>query len=611
MPPAVIRGTIGNVTMSEPAPASPQPPDQPAGAADLPPATGWLRWLPGLHVLLHYRREWLGYDVVAGLALSAILIPVGMGYAEAAGVPAIHGLYASIAPLLVYALLGPSRVMVLGPDSTLVALIASLILPLANGDAARLVTLAGALTLMSGVFLLLIGFARLGVMADLFSKPIRLGFFNAIALLVIISQVPKLLGFAAGAGGGIFERIALIAHGVAAGQINWATLGIGAGCLLLLLYLRRKRPRWPGVLIVVALATAVTALFDLSASAAVAVLGPMPHGLPAPSLPVQGLTLDDLHTLAPGAAIIALLSFADTSVLSRSLAIRRGERVNPDQEMLALGSANLVTALFQGIPVSSSNTRTPVAESAGARTQLTGVVGALVIALLLMLAPALLADMPGAALGAVVISACLSFSDWPGMLALMRQRRTEFALAAVSFLGVLLLGVIEGILVAILLSMLLVVWNEWHPYHTVLVRVDGIKGFHDARRHPEGRFVPGLVLFRWDAQLFFANADLFHDELLRAAQQALTPTRRVVVVADAVNDVDVTAADVLAALERALQARGIELEFAGLKGHVRDLILRYGLSQRLSRERFHPTVGRAVNVYREQWQVDWKDWDEE
>jgi MFS superfamily sulfate permease-like transporter len=499
--------------------------------------------------------------------------------------------------------------MVLGPDSAMVALIASLILPLAAGDSARLVTLAGALTLLSGAFLLLIGLARLGVMADLFSKPIRIGFFNALALTVIVSQAPKLLGFAVEAEGPI-ERVGQMAHGIAAGRVHPPTLAIGAGSLLLLLALRRWRPRWPGVLMAVALAAAASAALDLRAHG-VAVIGPMPRGLPLPSLPIGGLTLDDLRVLAPGAAIIALLAFTDTSVLSRALAIRRNERTNPDQEVLALGAANLAAALFQGIPASASATRTPVAEAAGARTQLTGVVGALIIVLLLALAPGLPKDMPGAALGAVVISACLSFSDWPGMWALMRQRRSEFALAAASFLGVALFGVIQGVVGAILLSMLLIVWNEWHPYHTVLTRVDGMKGYHDARRHPEGRFVPGLVIFRWDAQLFFANADLFRDELLRAVDQAPTPTRRVVVAADAVNDIDVTAADVLATLDRALEARGIDLEFAGLKGHVRDLIQRYDLSPRFDAAHFHPTVGRAVNVYREQCPVDWRDWDEE
>ena len=579
-------------------------------AADaVPLASGWLRWLPGLHVLLHYQRGWLPKDLVAGLVLSAMLVPVGMGYAEAAGVPAIHGLYATIIPLLVYALLGPSRVMVLGPDSTLAAVIASLILPLAGGSVERAVALAAVLALLSGGFLLLIGFARLGVMADLFSKPIRLGFFNAIALTVIISQIPKLLGFSATANGSV-ERVIVMAQGFMDGRGNPAALIVGLACLAIILGLRRWRPNWPGVLVAVVLATMVSAWFDLAETQGLDVIGEVPPGLPVLTLPFADVTLADLRVLAPGAAIIALLAFANTSVLSRALAARSGQRVNPDQEMLALGGANLATALMQGFPISSSNSRTPVAVAAGARTQLASIVSALVIALLLVLAPTLVKDMPQAALGAVVITACISFADWPGMFALLKQRRIEFMLAVASFLGVVFFGVIEGIAGAIALSLLVMVWNAWHPYYTVLVRVHGRKGYHDATRHPEGSRVSGLVLFRWDAQLFFANADLFREALLLAVDEAPTPIQVVIVAADAVNDIDVTAADMLIELDHELEARGIDLQFAGLKGHVRDLIMRYGLSPRFDRDHFHPTVGNAVNVYRQQYEVDWKDWDE-
>ena len=538
----------------------------------LPAPAGWARLAPGLHVLRHYRREWLPRDVVAGRVLSAILVPVGMGYAEAAGVPAIHGLYATIVPLLVYALLGPSRIMVLGPDSTLAAVIASLILPLAGGSVERAVALAGVLALMTGGFLLLIGFARLGVMADLFSKPIRLGFFNAIALTVMISQLPKLMGFSTTVNGSL-PRLWEMVRGFVDGRGNPAAMAIGVACLALILGVRRWRPKWPGVLIAVVLATTVSALFDLGATAGLDVIGPVPHGLPVPTLPLATVTLEDLRVLAPGAAIIALLAFADTSVLSRALAKRSGTRVDPDQEMLALGSANIAAGLMQGFPISSSNSRTPVAASAGAQTQLANLVGA-------------------------------------GVIALLRQRRVEFMLAAASFLGVVFYGVIEGIAGAIGLSLLVMVWNAWHPYHTVLVRVDGMKGYHDAARHPEGRLVPGLVLFRWDEQLFFANADLFREAVLQAVADAPTPTRQVIVAADAVNDIDVTAADMLGELDHELEARGIDLQFAGLKGHVRDLIIRYGLSPRFDAEHFHPTVGNAVNVYRRRHKLDWKDWDE-
>ena len=251
-----------------------------------------------------------------------------------------------------------------------------------------------------------------------------------------------------------------------------------------------------------------------------------------------------------------------------------------------------------------------MAESAGARTQVTGLVGALAIALLLLFAPKLLRDLPSAALGAVVVAACLSFADPRGMWALLRLRPMEFALSVSSFVGVAFVGVIEGIFITIALAMLVLVWNAWHPYFAVLARVDGIKGFHDVRRHPDGRPVPGLVLFRWDAQLFFANAEIFREQVNRAVIEAPTTPRRVVVAADAITDIDITAADVLTTLHRELAQQGVELWFAGLKGPAKDRLRHYGTLAVLGEDFFAPTVGRAVNLYREKFPVDWKDWDE-
>jgi high affinity sulfate transporter 1 len=571
------------------------------------PPGALLRWAPGLHALLNYPRAWLINDLVAGMVLTAVLIPVGMGYAEASGVPAIHGLYATIIPLIAYALFGPSRIMVLGPDSTLSAVIAALILPLAAGSVERAVALAGMLALLSGACSLLIGFARLGIMADLFSKPIRIGFLNAIALTVIVGQLPKVLGFSAKADG-LVERATLLLQGLLAGKLNPVALAIGAGSLGLILLVKHYRPQWPGVLLAVVGATLASGLLGLQQTAHLSVLGPMPQGLPSLQLP--WVSWHDITLLLPGAAIIAVLSFADTSVLSRSLAARGGYRVSQDQEMLALGVANIAAGLFQGFSISSSASRTPVAESAGSRSQVTGLVGAAAIALLLILAPNLLRHLPSAVLGAVVIAACLSFADVPGMLQLYRLRRMEFVLSMISFLGVAFVGVIEGIVITIALAMLVLVWNAWHPHFATLVRVTGQKGYHDAQRHPEGRSVPGLVIFRWDAQLFFANAEIFRQQLLRAVDRAAVATRWVVVAADAITDVDITAADTLAELHEELTQRGVLLHFAGMKGPVKDRLAHYGLKDLLGADNFSPTVGRAVNVYRSLHAVDWKDWDE-
>jgi high affinity sulfate transporter 1 len=565
------------------------------------------RLMPGLHTLQNYQREWLFNDVLAGLVLTAILVPVGMGYAEASGVPPINGLYATIVPLLIYALFGPSRIMVLGPDSTLAAVIAALILPLVGADAQRAIELAALLALMSGAFCLVIGMMRMGMVADLLSKPIRIGFLNAIALTVLVGQLPKVFGFSVKADT-LVDKATLFVQGILLGRTNGMALLIGGGSLALILLMKQWRPHWPGVLIAVVLATLVTGVGDLDQSAGLVVVGGLPQGLPSFHWPQ--VFWSDAMLLLPGAVMIALLSFADTSVLSRSLAQRGGYTVDQNQEMVALGMANMCAGLFQGFSISSSSSRTPVAESAGARTQMTGVVGALAICALLVIAPNLLGSLPSAVLGAVVIAACLSFADLDGMWELLRLRRMEFVLSVISFLGVAFVGVIEGIVIAIVLAMLVLVWNAWHPNFSVLARVDGVKGYHDVARHPGARQIPGLVLFRWNAQIFFANSEIFRSEIHQAVAQAATPTRRVDVAADAITDVDVTAAEMLLVLYDELKRQGIELRFAGLRSVVKDRLKRYGTLDVMGHDIFSPTTGNAVNRYRETYQVDWKDWDE-
>jgi high affinity sulfate transporter 1 len=530
-----------------------------------------------------------------------------MGYAEASGLPAIHGLYATLVPLIVYAIFGPSRILVLGPDSTLTAVIAALILPLAAGSVERAVVLAGMLAILSGICSMLIGLARLGLLADLLSKPIRIGFLNAIALTVLVGQLPKIMGIPA-TSGDLFDQLHHLLQSLISGQSNGVALLMGGTSLALILLLARLWPNWPGLLLVVLLATGISAWFKLADTAHLSVLGRLPQGLPHWQFP--SVSWHDVRQLLPGAVIISLLSFTDTSVLSRALAQRGGYRVSQSQEMVALGLANITTGLCQGFAISSSASRTPVAEAAGAKTQVTGLVGALAIALLLVWGTEWLQNLPSAVLGAVVIAACLSFADVAGMRQMLRQRKLEFALSLTSFVGVALIGVIEGIFITLALTMLALLWNVWHPYFAVLGRVDGAKGYHDVVRHPEGRRVPGLVLFRWDAQLFFANGELFQEQVHHAIATAPTPTRRLVVVADAISDIDITAADMLVSLYLDLKQQGIELYFAGLKGQVKDRLKDYGTLDQIGHDIFAPTVGNAVNLYRTSHAVDWKDWDE-
>jgi high affinity sulfate transporter 1 len=566
------------------------------------------KWLPSVRTLRRYRRSWLGRDLVAGLVLTAVLVPAGMGYAEAAGLPAIYGLYATIVPLVVYAIAGPSRILVLGPDSSLVPLIAAAVLPLAAGGSAEAVALAGVLAVFSGLLCVLAGLVRFGFITDLLSKPVRYGYMNGIALTVLVSQLPKLFGFSIDSEGLVPEARAFV-RGVVDGRTNQVALVIGAACLVAILGFRWWRPKVPGVLVAVVGATLAVGAFGLAERYDLPVVGPLPRGLPSFQLP--DVSMSQVGALAAGAVGIALVSFADTSVLSRTFAIRGGYRVDPDQELVALGAANLAAGFFQGFPVSSSASRTPIAESAGAKTQLTGLVGALAIALLLLWLPNLMRDLPDAALAAVVISAAIGLIEVAGVRKLYRLRRTEFALSIACLLGVALLGVIEGIFIAVGLALMDFIRRAWHPYDAVLGRVDDLKGYHDVTRHPEARRIPGLVLFRWDAPLFFANAEVFADRLRLAVASSPTPVRWVIVAAEPVTDLDTTAADVLQELDEQLAADGVDLRFAEMKGPVKDKLKRYVLFDRIGADHFYPTIGTAVHAYVDETGVEWIDWDEQ
>lgn len=552
------------------------------------------RFFPILATLRGYKRIWLLNDIGAGLVLTAILVPVGMGYAVASGLPAIYGLYATIIPLIVYGVFGPSRILVLGPDSALAGLIAATIVPLAAGNADKAVALAGMLAVLTGALCFAAGLARFGFITDLLSKPIRMGYLNGIALTVLIGQLPKVLGFTA-SGNSFLTEAANLVRGIWNGQINWMAFAIGLSCLIIIVGFRHWAPRIPGVLVAVAGATIAVSFIDPSIREKISLIGPLPQGLPQFQIP--SVSMAELRDLFMAAIAIALVSFADMSTLSRTFALRAGREVDSNQEIMALGAVNIATGFFQGFPVSSSASRTPVAESAGAKTQITGVVGAACIALLLIFAPKLLQNLPHAALGAVVICACISLVEIRGVLRLFKLRRDEFALSVVCFFGVVLLGVIQGIFIAIGLAMSAFIWRAWRPYDAVLGHVEGLKSYHDVSRYPDAKRIPGLVLFRWDAPLFFANAETFRDQVLRAVANAPTPTKWVVIAAEPITDVDITAADILADLDESLHQAGMDLCFAEMKDPVKDRLKCYGLFNRLGTENFFPTIEQAVERY--------------
>ena len=386
------------------------------------------RWVPGAHVIATYRPSWLRHDLVAGLVLTALLLPQGMAYAELAGLPAVTGLYATMLPLLAYFVFGPSRILVLGPDSAVSPVVAAAIIPIAGASATARMETAALLALLVGGILALAAVLRLGFVTDLISKPVRIGYLAGIALTVFVTQLPKVLGIPVSAESFV-DAVRELMGGLE--DSDPITLAIGAGCLAVILGIRRIAPRLPGVFFAVVGATMFVAVFGLADQ--IAVVGPLPQGLPTFALPTMSVA--DVGTLALSAFAVALVAFADTSVLSRSYATKLHQSVDQDQELFALGAANIAAGLFQGFPLSSSSSRTPVAEAAGSRTQVTGVVAAIALAIVLVVGAGLTENLPHAALAAVVIAAVIGLVDLPALRWLARVNRVDFALAVVAFLG--------------------------------------------------------------------------------------------------------------------------------------------------------------------------------
>ncbi|MFM8312208.1 MAG: SulP family inorganic anion transporter, partial [Ilumatobacteraceae bacterium] len=554
-------------------------------------------------------REWLGRDLGAGLVLTGLLAPAGMAYASAAGLPPVTGLYSTIVAGLVYAVVGPSRIMVMGPDSALAPLIAAAVLPLAAGDDATAIALAGAISVMAGVLCLAAGLARFGFVSELLSAPVRYGYLHGIALTIIVAQVAKLCGFSVG-GENVIDEVASFAERLGDGAFDATTLAVGAVSLVIVFATRRIDRRAPSALLAVVFGIVAATVLGLGDDG-VRLVGDLPQGLPSPALPDVDAGM--LRTLAGAALGIALVSFADTSVLSRTMALRRHEHVDGNHELAALGAVNIATGLFSGFAVSGSNSRTPVAEAAGSRTQLTGAMAALLLLTITAFVPGLFRNLPDATLAAIVIAAAVSLIDVRAMRRLYRVRRSEFVLAVAGLVSVAVLGPVNGVVVAVGLSVLNFLRIVWKPHTAELVRVDGLKGYHDRARHPEGRVVPGLLLYRFDAPLFFANSRFFAEDIeerIESREREGLDVRCVVVTAEPITDIDTSAADTLRELLRDLRLRGIEVRFAELKGTVRERFVRYGIDEGRPVHLGHRTTGEAVHAYVRDHAVDWTDWDD-
>ena len=538
-----------------------------------------------------YRWRDLRHDTPAGLALTALLLPQGMAYAQLAGLPAVTGLYTTIACLVAYALVGPSRLLIVGPDSSVSPLVFAALVPLVStDDPATAVALAGMLGLLVGGLEVLLGIGRVGFVATLLSKPVRIGFLNGLALVIVVSQLPALCGFSDGGDGVLGEVGSFVRH---LDEFDRWAFALGAGTLAVILTVRHWWPRLPAVLLAVVAATVANVVLD-GAGHGVPVLGTLPQGLPGLTLP--RVSPDDMVPLLTAAIGIVLISLADTIAVSSTLAGVTGDQVDPDREIVAIGGANLMAGLFQGFPVSASATRSAVARDAGARSQMAGLVGAVGVATLLVAAPGLLAEMPLSALAAVVIVAAAGLVDVATLRRLSRTRPTSLVLALVATLGVVVLGVLPGVGVAVALSVVFYFRRGWWPEAAALGRVPGLRGWHSVARYPDARTIPGVVVFRWDAPLFFANAALFHERVRGVILQTDPRPHHVVLECSAVTDIDVTAADMLVDLDRELADHGVTLVFADLRDRLRELLSDYQVAGDIDEGPFYRSVKEALEA---------------
>ncbi len=543
--------------------------------------------VPGVSAIRTYQRAWLRADLVAGVVLTAILVPQGMAYAELAGLPPVNGLYATIACLVVYALFGPSRVLVLGPDSSVSPLIFATIVPLlVVGDPGSAIALAGMLAVLVGIVEIGLGVAKLGFVADLLSSEVRVGYLNGLAVVIVVGQLPKLFGFSTDADSFVSE-VSEFARNL--DETNWQTLATGLAVLVVLLGLPRLTRKVPAVLVGVVGATIVSAAVGLD-ELGVKVVGDLPQGVPTPSVPWTSWS--DIAPLLVGAVGITMVSITDTIATATAFAARRGDDVDADKEMIGVGAANIGAGLFQGFAVSVSSSRTAVADQTGARSQVTGLVGAGLVLLLITMFSSLLADLPQSALAAVVIMAAISLFDLGALIRYAKLRRSSLIISLVASGGVIFWGVLQGILLAIALAVLLFFRRSWSPNGVTLGRVPDLAGWHSTADFSDATERDDVVIYRWEAPLFFANAGTFRTKVRKLVRDR--NPRWIVLHCEAMTDIDPTAAEMLKDLDLELNAQGINIAFVDMLQRLRVEVERYGLNETLDADHFYSSVDEAL-----------------
>ena len=564
---------------------------QPAAAQNRAPLQPYL---PGLWVLRKYQRKWLRGDLLAGVTVAAYLVPQVMAYAEVAGLPAITGLWAAVAPLVLYAVLGSSRQLSVGPESSTALMTAAAVATLTAGDQQRYAETAAALAIGVGAVCVLGWLARLGFLASLLSHPVLVGYMAGIAVLMIVSQLDTITGISV-QGDSVLSELRSFFENL--GELRLPTLLVAAATFAVLVAFQRLLPRWPGPLIAMVLAAVAVAALDLN-QAGIATVGTIPSGLPPLSIP--DFAAVDFGALLPAALGVAIVAYTDNVVTARAFAARRQESIDSRQELLALGAANVAAGMFSGFPVSSSGSRTVIGDAIGSRTQLYSLVTAAVVLLtMLFLGPAL-STFPLAALGAVVVFAALRLIDFAELRRIARFRRSELALALATTAAVLIFDVLYGIAVAVALSILDLMRRIARPHDGILGFVPGLAGMHDVDDYASGRELPGLLVYRYDAPLFFANAEDFKRRALASVDSAETPIEWFLLNAEANIEVDLTAVDALEEVRRTLTERGIVFALARVKFELCETLASVGLIERIGEDRVFMTLPTAVNAY-EQW----------
>jgi len=543
-------------------------------------------WLPG------YDRSWLRPDIIAGLTVWALLVPEAMAYASLAGLPPEAGLYAALPPLVLYAIFGTSRQVSVGPSSAVAVMVAATVAPLAAGDGERGIALAAGLALLVGGILVAAGVARLGFVSEFMARPVLTGFITGLALIIGLGQADKLIGVHAEGDNFFVELVDLFSK---LPDAHLETLLVGGGCIVLLFGLKRYAPKTPAALITVALSILAVTLFDLDGRG-VHITGDIPAGLPPIEIP--DLSIADLKELLPGAFAIALVAYAESIAGARSFTTKHHYDVDPNQELIALGMSNAGAGLSQGFAVDVSLSRSSVADEAGAKTQVAGLVNAALILITILALTPLFHDLPEAALGAVVISAVAHLIDLEEFKRLYRVRKPDFWLAVVCMMGVLIVDVLPGLIIAVVISLLVLVYRASRPHTATLGRV-AEDTYRDVERYPEAETIAGLVIFRFDAELFFANANVFRDTVRQLVAASEPPATALLIDAEGITDLDTSAADTLEELRSELASTGVELVMARVHGRVRDMMRRSGLEESIGQDQIYATVRAGVEGYLE------------